>query len=299
MFKSKNKLSYIFFVFLIILSASCTNKLSSVNTNPEKGYEIIQTDFNNINDAIYEGIGLTFPGNIITPLAGKTPGFNWIHKPLLDQTNFKLEIFAVKGINNDDEELNGFIYEMQTHGSQGLVKARYLDPLVKNINSILKNNGIEKNYVISYEKVKIGNQNNLFQASSEEKPQAIILPTATLGNVKDTTEQILQNTLDNELKKYFKIISQEIFEKAQERAFQELDYDECTEDQCIMLIQEMLQVEHVFHLQIIEEDKDFQLSLSWRTLDENKKQADICLGCSTIKLSKKVTELIQNINSTN
>ena len=188
---------------------------------------------------------------------------------------------------------------MQTHGSQGLVKARYLDPLVKNINSILKNNGIEKNYVISYEKVKIGNQNSLFQASSEEKPQAIILPTATLGNVKDTTEQILQNTLDNELKKYFKIISQEIFEKAQERAFQELDYDECTEDQCIMLIQEMLQVEHVFHLQIIEEDKDFQLSLSWRTLDENKKQADICLGCSTIKLSKKVTELIQNINSTN
>ena len=34
-------------------------------------------------------------------------------------------------------------------------------------------------------------------------------------------------------------------------------------------------------------------------IDENKKQADICLGCSTIKLSKKVTELIQNINSTN
>ena len=91
-----------------------------------------------------------------------------------------------------DEELNGFIYEMQTHGSQGLVKARYLDPLVKNINSILKNNGIEKNYVISYEKVKIGNQNNLFQASSEEKPQAIILPTATLVNVKDNTEKILK-----------------------------------------------------------------------------------------------------------
>ena len=44
MFKSKNKLCYIFFIFLIILSASCTNKLSSVNTNPEKGYEIIQTE---------------------------------------------------------------------------------------------------------------------------------------------------------------------------------------------------------------------------------------------------------------
>ena len=75
--------------------------------------------------------------------AGKIPGFNWIHKPLLDQTNFKLEIYPVKGINNDGDELNGYIYEMQTHGSQGLVKGRYLNPLMKNINNILKDNGIE------------------------------------------------------------------------------------------------------------------------------------------------------------
>ena len=58
-------------------------------------------------------------------------------------------------------------------------------------------------------------------------------------------------------------------------------------------------IDRRYKIQIIEEEKNFQLSLSWGTLDENKKQADICLGCSTIKLSKKVTELIQNINSTN
>ena len=296
MYKSKNQLSCLFYFTIIVLSASCTNKLSSVNTNPEKGFEIIQADFDDVNDAIYEGIGLTFPGNIITPLAGKTPGFNWFHKPLLDQTNFKLEIYPVKGINNDGDELNGYIYEMQTHGSQGLVKGRYLNPLVKNINNILKDNGIEKNYVTSYEKVKIQKTNKLFQTSSDEKPQAIVLQTVTLGNIKDTTQQILQNTLENELKKYFKLISQEIFEKAQEKAFQELDYEECTEDQCIMFIQEMLQVEHVFHLQIIEEEGDTQLSLSWKTLDEKKNQADICMGCSTIKLNKRVISLIENIN---
>lgn len=299
MHKSNNQLINLFYCIIIVFSASCTNKLSSVNTNPQKGYEIIQADFEDVNDAIYEGIGLTFPGNIVTPLAGKTPGFNWIHKPLLDQTNFKLEIFHVKGVNKDGDKLKGYIYEMQTHGSQGLVKGRYLNPLIKNINNIFKDNGIDKIYVASYEKIKIQKSNKLFQKTSDDKPQAIVLPISSLGNVKDTTQQILQNTLENELKNYFKLISQEIFEKAQEQAFQELDYEECTEDQCIMLIQEMLQVEHVFHLQIIEEEKDFQLSLSWRTLDENKKQADLCLGCSTIKLSKKVTELIQNINSTN
>jgi len=296
MYISKNKLSYLFYFIIIVLSASCTNKLLSVNTNPEKGYEIIQADFDDVNDAIYEGIGLTFPVNIVTPLAGKIPGFNWIHKPLLDQTNFKLEIFPVKGINNDGDELNGYIYEMQTHGSQEFVKYRYLDPLVKNINTILKDNGIGKIYVSSYKKIKIKKSAKIFQASSDEKPQAIVLQTATLGNIKDTTQQILQNTLENELKKHFKLISQEIFEKAQEQAFQELDYEECTEDQCIMLIQEMLQVEHVFHLQLIEEEGDTQLSLSWRTLDEKKKQAEICMGCSTIKLNKRVVALIENIN---
>ena len=66
-----------------------------------------------------------------------------------------------------------------------------------------------------------------------------------------------------------------------EKAFEELDYEECTEDQCIMLIQEMLQVENVFHLQIIVEGKDSQLSLSYRNLYEKMKVTDVCLGCGT------------------
>ena len=118
-----------------------------------------------------------------------------------------------------------------------------------------------------------------------------MIPVSSLGDVSDTRKKILQNTLEDELKEHFMLISQERFEEAQEKAFEELDYEECTEDQCIMMIQEMLQVENVFHLEVIGEGTDTQLSLSWRTLDEKKKETDVCIGCGTFQLNDKVKSL--------
>ena len=57
------------------------------------------------------------------------------------------------------------------------------------------------------------------------------------------------------------------------------------------MIQEILQVENVSHLQVIGEVSDTQLSLGWRTLDEKKKETDICLGCGTFQLNDKVKRI--------
>ena len=116
----------------------------------------------------------------------------------------------------------------------------------------------------------------------QERPETIITPVSSLGEVNETRKQILQNTLEEQLKRYFKLVSQERFLKAQESAFEELDYEDCTEEQCIMLIQEMLQVENAFNLQLIVEGQDTQLSLNWRTLDEKRKATDICRQTSEI-----------------
>jgi len=126
----------------------------------------------------------------------------------------------------------------------------------------------------------------------QEKPQSIVIPVSSLGDVSETRQQILQNSLEDELKEHFTLISQERFEEAQEKAFEQLEYEECTEDQCIMLIQEMLQVENVFHLQVIGEGSNTQLSLSWKTLDEKKKETEICGRCGTIELSGIVMGLV-------
>ena len=125
-----------------------------------------------------------------------------------------------------------------------------------------------------------------------ERPETIVIPVSSLGEVSEVRKQILQNTLEDELKSHFRLISQERFEEVQEKVFEELEYDECTEEQCIVMIQEMLQVENVFHLQVLGEGDDTQLSLSWKTLDEKKKETDVCMGCGTFQLNEKVGGLV-------
>ena len=89
-----------------------------------------------------------------------------------------------------------------------------------------------------------------------EKPQTIIVPTGSLGKISETRIKILEKTLESKLDDYFDIVPKQLFEEAQEKAFEEIDYEECTEDQCIMMIQEMLQVENAFQLVLISEDTD-------------------------------------------
>lgn len=112
-----------------------------------------------------------------------------------------------------------------------------------------------------------------------ERPETIVIPVSSLGEVSEVRKQILQNTLEDELKGYFRLVPQEKYEEVLEKVFEELEYEECNEDQCIMRIQEMLQVENIFHLKVLGEGQDTQLSLSWRTLDEKRKETDICSGC--------------------
>jgi len=109
-----------------------------------------------------------------------------------------------------------------------------------------------------------------------ERPETIVIPVGTLGDISDSRKQIIQNTLSQELTKYFRLVPQDKFEEAQEKAFEELEFEECTEDQCIMMIQEILQVENVFSLQLVAEDVDTQLSLTWVGLEEKKVLTDFC-----------------------
>ena len=128
-----------------------------------------------------------------------------------------------------------------------------------------------------------------------QRPETIIIPVSSMGDVSDTRKHILENTLTNELKKHFRIVPQEKYEQVLEQVFEELEYEECSEDTCIMRVQEMLQVENVFNLQIIGEGKDSQLNLKWITLDEKRNETDVCLGCGTFQLNDKVRGLVKKL----
>jgi len=73
------------------------------------------------------------------------------------------------------------------------------------------------------------------------------------------------------------------------------EYEECREDQCIMRVQGMLQVGNVFNLQVLGDDKDTQLYLTWRTLDEKKNEEDYCEECGTHDLRKMIGGLVEKL----
>jgi hypothetical protein len=50
-----------------------------------------------------------------------------------------------------------------------------------------------------------------------ERPETIIIPVSSLGDVSEVRKQILQNTLEDELKTHFRLIPQQRFEEAQEK----------------------------------------------------------------------------------
>ena len=129
----------------------------------------------------------------------------------------------------------------------------------------------------------------------KERPETIVVPVSVMGDVSNITRQILQNTLDDELKEHFRLIPQDRFEEVQEKVFEELKYDECTEDQCIYMILEMLQVENMFHLQVIGVERDTQLTLKWVNLDEKRVEEDFCEDCKTRELRKMIGGLVDRL----
>ena len=106
---------------------------------------------------------------------------------------------------------------------------------------------------------------------------------------------MLEKTLESKLDDYFDIVPKVLFEEAQEQAFQEMDADECTEEQCIMMIREILQVENSFQMVLMEEEGDTQISLTWNDLDKKRVEEEYCEGCKTKQLRKMIEGLVEKL----
>ena len=128
-----------------------------------------------------------------------------------------------------------------------------------------------------------------------EKPQTIIIPTGSLGEMSEARIKILEKTLESKLDDYFAIVPKELFEEAQEQAFQEMDSDECTEDQCILMIKEILQIENAFKMDLLSEEGDTQISITWNDQDQKRVEEDYCEGCKTKELRNMIGGLVKKL----
>jgi hypothetical protein len=130
---------------------------------------------------------------------------------------------------------------------------------------------------------------------AQDKPLAAVGRVSVLGEVTDTQRQIIANRLSAQLSQRYDIISQQEYERAEEEAFAALAAEQCTEEACIRKIQEYLQVERVFILQIVREAELTQLSLTLFKGDSRRVVEDACVDCTISQLYQRIDGLTDRL----
>ncbi|MCH8843163.1 MAG: hypothetical protein IID61_09315 [SAR324 cluster bacterium] len=121
-----------------------------------------------------------------------------------------------------------------------------------------------------------------------EKPVAALARVAVLGDISEVQQRILATRVESFLSDRFELISQEEYQAAEDAAFASLDLDQCTEETCIRVIQDFLQVERLFFLQVLREGSFTVLSITLYTGDTRRTVDDTCDNCSISQLYSKV-----------
>ncbi len=133
-------------------------------------------------------------------------------------------------------------------------------------------------------------------AYAQEKQKACLAPMGALGDISEMQKQIIFNSLQESLSTQYVLASQKAFEAAMTQAFEELDFDECTEDQCFALIQQILQVDNLFLFNMTREGNFTQLSLTRVDLDSQRLvRTSSCVECNIEQLNNNVDELVRKI----
>ena len=129
----------------------------------------------------------------------------------------------------------------------------------------------------------------------QEKPQAALGRVAALGEISEGEKRIILNRAETFLSRRYDLVSQIDYEAAEEEAFAQLEADQCTEEACIRIIQEILQVERFFILQIIREGTFTQLSLSLYKLDSRRIEEAMCENCTINDLHARMEGLANRL----
>ena len=128
------------------------------------------------------------------------------------------------------------------------------------------------------------------------KSPAALAPMGVFGEISELEHRIYFNTLQESLSINYSLVSQKLFEQAQEQAFNELDFEECTEEQCFALIQELLQVENLFLFQIVREGTFNQLTLTHIDLDNQRTvRTAFCEDCGIGQINRQIDDLVRKI----
>ena len=130
---------------------------------------------------------------------------------------------------------------------------------------------------------------------AQELPVAALARISALGKISEVQKRIIFTRVESKLSLTYDLVSQEQYARAEEAAFESLDLAQCTEEQCIRKIQEILQVDRLFVLHILSEEGLTQLSLNLIREDSKVVVEAICENCPTVQLYGKIDKLMEQL----
>jgi len=142
----------------------------------------------------------------------------------------------------------------------------------------------------------ISTDKNIDNLKISKESFALFIPLSKIKENKK--EEIIFNYLKSKVSKKFNLITESQFEKALEKAFNEMEYDECTESQCIQYIQDLLQVENIFKFELIEQAKNSQMTIELIDLDRKYVETFLCEKCNTKELIKTSNNVLYDLLKT-
>ena len=138
-----------------------------------------------------------------------------------------------------------------------------------------------------------------FSASAQFKPEAMILPI-TFVNFNDTAlQESLDNFVQTELSRNFELKSKDEVDEAMEKAIDEMDSENCTQEACIKKMGRMLDVDYTFNLKIIDTGQVWDLIAIRIHYFENRtmRRTELCNNCSLTKARKLISAMLSTMGT--
>ncbi len=128
------------------------------------------------------------------------------------------------------------------------------------------------------------------------KERVALLPVSSLG-MSPVQTQVLFNQLQERLSRQFLLVPQAEVESAFEDAIQSLPGEACTEENCLARVQETLNVNRIFSLQLLQDQESAltQVSLSLIQGKQRVVKNENCVGCGLPKLLEAVEAVAENV----
>lgn len=125
------------------------------------------------------------------------------------------------------------------------------------------------------------------------KPTAMLLPIYFVDLDKKSLQGSLNNFVKTELSDYYDLKSEKEVEQARDAAVDQISSENCTEEACVKVMGELLDVEYTFSLEIIDTGEGWDLSVVRQDMDGvTSRRNELCNECSLSKARKSLAGIL-------